>query len=416
MTGSAAASVASREPVNTKPMAVSKIARSFILNVSAAAAALAGTFYITWFFGLAEFAFYTINLAKLSLVLLGVELLPSSFTLFRLQEDERFSTAVPVFYLLIAIFAAVTAGGLVGAGLLDRASWFMVVFAFTSALQRYFDTRAQASGRVDSFFWIPALSNVARLALLACLSQLGILSIPDALWASVAFGSMIGQVVMISNFPEVLARRAYVKPWAKIHYLWSIRAAYYGYYLNSVLKRLKDTFFPLFCDFAIPAKSEIGRLLVYTRANEAVCGQVRVLEAFMVNRISRENLRHVRGRVFGTVGPAGHVAVAAIALGLIFRHGIVWTDVVLAFVAGIFIYPYILELFWRNDALASFAPQQVTISLLAFIFGMALPPLCAWALGSVSVPVMISSYVLGQTLSAATYALFPRAKLSPRAD
>jgi hypothetical protein len=388
-------------------MAAKTFARSFVLNVTAAAAGLAGTFYITWFFGLSEFAYYTINLAKLSLILLGAELLPNSFTLYRLQEDERFTSAVPVFYLLFAIVAAVAAGMLVVTGLLDRASWFMVAFAFTSALQRYFDTQAQASGRVDAFFWIPAASNIARLALLAGLSQLRIFSIPDALWASLAVGSVIGQAVMLSRFPEFLDRAAYIKPLAKLHYLWSIRSSYYGYYVNSVLKRLRDTFLPLFCDLVIPSKSEIGRLLVYTRANEAVCGQVRVLEAFMVNRGVRENLRHLRRRIFWTIGPVGQIAIAGIALALIYRHGIGPTDVALAFVAGLFIYPYIAELFWRNDALASFRPRQVTISLLCFMAGLALPPLVAWALGRLSIAILVASYVLGQTLSAATYRLFP---------
>ena len=388
-------------------MAARNIARSFVLNVTAAVAGLAATFYITWFFGLSEFAYYTINLAKLSLVLLGAELLPSSFTLFRLQEDEHFTGAVPVFYLLFAFVAAAAAGLLVATGLLDHGSWFMVAFVFVSALQRYFDTQAQASGRVDAFFWIPAASNIARLALLAGLSQLTSVSTLDALWASVAVGGMIGQVIMLSRFPEFLDRGAYKKPLAKLHYLWSIRSSYYGYYVNSVLKRLRDTFLPLFCDFAIPSKSEIGRLLVYTRANEAVCGQVRVLEAYMVNRGVRENLRHLRRRIFWTIGPIGQVAIAGVALALMYRHGIAPTDVALAFVAGLFLYPYIAELFWRNDALASFRPRQVTISLLSFLAGLAIPSLVAWSLGSLSIAILVGSYVLGQTLSAATYRLFP---------
>ena len=389
-------------------------ARSFILNVIAAVAALAGTFYITWIFGLEEFAFYTINLAKLSLILLGAELLPSSFTLFRLQDDERFSSAVVIFYLLFAVLAASLTVFLVGTELVDHASWFMVAFVFTAALQRYFDTQSQASGRVDAFFWIPAASNMARLFLLAGLSQFKLLSTSDALWASVAFGSLAGQAVMLSNFPEILDRRAYLEPLTKVHYLWSIRRDYYGYYLNSVLKRLRDTFLPLFCDFAIPAKAEIGRLFVYTRANEAVCGQARVLEAFMVNRKSREDLRHLRKHIFWTLGPAGQLAVAGIAIALIYRHQIDRTDVLLSFLTGVYVYPYILELFWRNDALASFAPRRVTISLIAFLAGLAIPPVIASSMGSLSIPVLIFSYVFGQILSATTYAVFPEKSVNTK--
>ena len=389
-------------------MAAKSFVRSFALNVIAAAAGLAGTFYITWFFGLSEFAYYTINSAKIALLLLGAELLPSSFTVFRLQEDKRFTDAVPVFYLGFAFCAAAAAAALILAGVFVRPSWFIIPFVFTTALQRYFDTQAQASGRVDAYFWIPAASNITRLLLLGGLSQLGLMSIPDVLWASVALGSMLGQAVMVTRFPEFFSRHAYASPLAKLQYLWVIRRNYCGYYVNSLLKRLKDTFLPLFCDFAIPNKAEIGRLLVYTRANEAVCGQVRVIEAYMVNRAIRENIRHVRRRIFWTIAPLGQVAVAAIATALMYRHGIGLSDVLLAFVAGLFIYPYIAELFWRNDALAAFAPRRVTISLLCFLVGLAIPPLIAWAAGGLSIAILVASYVLGQALSAATYRLFPR--------
>jgi hypothetical protein len=395
-------------------MAFKRIAHSFILNVMAAAAGLASTFYITWFFGLPEFAYYTINTAKLALVLLGAELLPSSFTVFRLQEDTRFSAAAPVFYLGFGFVAAVVTAALLGIGALERTSWFMVLFAFTAATQRYFDAQAQASGRVDAFFWIPAASSIARLTLLIGLSGLTALPIPDVLWASVAIGNAIGQMVMLSRFPEFRDRQAYTRPLGKFQYLWAIRRAYYGYYVNSVLKRMRDTFLPLFSDLAIPSKADIGRLLVFTRANEAVSGQVRVLEAFMVNRAVRENLRHARQRIFWTIASLGQISVTFIALALMYRHGIGTTDVVLAFATGFFIYPYVLELFWRNDALASFRPWQVTISLVAFLAGLTVPPLIALAFGVLTVPVMIGSYVLGQVLASATYRLFPKAPQAAR--
>jgi hypothetical protein len=96
-----------------------------------------------------------------------------------------------------------------------------------------------------------------------------------------------------------------------------------------------------------------------------------------------------------------------------YRHGIRASDVVLAFTTGLFIYPYILELFWRNDALAAFKPRRVTCSLAVFIGGLAVPPLIAYALGRLSIPVMVASYVAGQTLAALTYR-FGRRAAQPR--
>ena len=389
-------------------MAFKRIGRSVALNAIAAVAGLAGTFYVIWFFGLAEFAYFTINSAKLALVLLAGEMLPSNFSIFRLQDDPRFARAVPLFFVALAVCAAATVAALDAAGVFAHASGWMALFVVSSAIQRYFDAQAQASGRVDAFFLIPAASNVVRLLLLVGLSQATNWAAPDILWASAAIGGCVGQAIMVTRFPEFFRLESYRKPLAKLHYLWAIRRDYYGYYVNSVLKRLRDTFLPLFCDLAIPSKAEIGRLLVFTRANEAVCGQVRVLEAFMVNRAVREKLRNYRRWIFWTIGPMGQVAVAVIALALMYRHGIGSGEVALAAATGLFIYPYILELFWRNDALAAFAPRQVTLSLLAFLAGLTIPPLAAFAFGPVSISLMIFSYILGQTLAAATYRLFPQ--------
>lgn len=384
------------------------IARSFGLNMTAAGAALAGTFVITWSFGLAEFAYYTINLAKLSIILLGAELLPSSFTVFRLQDDENFVRSVPIFYAAFALVAAGVTAILIEGDWLAHASWFMIPFVLTAVLQRYLDAQAQASGRIDAYFWIPATTNIARLTLLTGLAWLKALSVPDVLWLSLAIAGLLGQVVMLRRFPEFLDRNAWRQPRAKLGYLWSIRGAYYGYYLNSVLKRVKDTFLPLLSDVLIPSKAEIGRFFVYTRANEAVCGQIRLLEAYLVNRSLRDNLRRARRLIFFSLAPIGQALVTVTALALMYRSGVTGSDVALAIVTGFLVYPYILELFWRNDALASFNPRQVAISLIASIVGLALPPICALLFWHLDTPALVAGYVLGQTFSAATYRISNR--------
>jgi hypothetical protein len=105
------------------------------------------------------------------------------------------------------------------------------------------------------------------------------------------------------------------------------------------------------------------------------------------------------------VAPPAQIAVAILALILMYRHGVGAEDIILAFVTGLFIYPYVLEIYWRNDALASFAPRRVTLSLIGFFAGIAIPPTLAWSTGTLSIPILVGSYVLGQMLSALTYKL-----------
>lgn len=386
-------------------MALNRLTRSISINMTGAAAAVAGTLYIVWVFGLAEFAYFTINLAKLALLLLAAELVPGNFALFRLQDDERFADAFHAFTGIIAIVAAAVAALLIAAGVFVQGSWFMLLYVVSASFQRSFDIEAQARGRVDLFYWIPAITNISRLLLMVGLSGLKLMPASDVIWASLAIGGVVGQAAMLSRFPSLRGFATFHRPAAKVRYLWSIRASYRGYYLNSVLKRLRDTFLPIFCDLVFPSKAQVGRLFVYTRAIEAVCAQVRVIEAFTVNRALREQLRHVRRHIFWLAGPAAHTAVAGLALLLMYRHGIGMIDLGLALLAGFFVYPYILELFFRNDALADFSPGRVTISLLAFLVGLAVPPLISLLAGGPTVALLISSYVLGQALSAATYLL-----------
>ena len=379
------------------------------LGVLSSGFGLLSVLYIVWVFGTAEFAIFTIALAKLSIILLALEIVPSQYSLFKMQGDADFSKSVSSFYLAFGILASAVTAIMVATGIIASNSWLIVPYAFLSVTQLYLEVKTQSSGVVGAFGRMPAISNLVRVLALVSLGVAG-QQPADAIWGSLCIGSALGQVYVLMRFPELGRDLFKAGPVVSVRGLVSVRSQYSPYIVNSVLKRLRDSFLPLFCDLVIPSKAEIGRLLVYTRAVEAVCGQVRLLETFMVNRAVRENLRHARRRIFWSIGPLGHAAVVVIALVLMYREGVGTADAALAFMAGLFVYPYVLELFWRNDALASFTPRQVTISLLAFLGGMTIPPLVAVALGQVSFPIIIGSYVLGQLLAAATYRLFPQGR------
>jgi hypothetical protein len=365
--------------------------------------------YIVWMFGTDDFAIFTIAAAKLSIILLGLEIVPSQFSIFKMQGDEAFSHSLANFYLTFGLLAAVGAAACETGGIIISKSWLILPYAFVSVTQRYIELKTQSSGFVEAFGWMPAMSGLLRLIFLAILG-LPVLHLDpaDAIWGSLCIGAALGQVYVLLRFSDLGEDLMKMGPAGSARQLVAVRSQYYPYILNSVLKRLKDTFLPIFCDLVIPSKAEIGRLLVFTRANEAVMLQTRMLEAFMVNRTVRENLHAARRRIFFMIAPTAQLAVVACALFLMYRAGITTEVVLLALLTSFFVYPYLLEMLWRNEALATFRPHQVTISLLAFLAGLTLPPLIAYSLGSLSISVMLGSYVLAQTIAAITYKLFPQ--------
>ena len=367
-----------------------------------------GTILITWHFGLAVFGTYIVNLSKVSLIMLGIELLPSSFAQFRLQDDPDFVKASPTFFILFGVAAMALAALAMTTGIMNGGSWFILAYVFVLSLQRCLDIQIVARGAVSLLVSIPLISNLLRASLLLALILFPVLRVNDTLWASLAVGTALSQAFLLLRRPEYWEVLANSPPARSIRYLWSLRREYTGYYVNSVLKRAKDTLFPLFCDAAMPGKTELGRLLVYTRSSETIAGQIRVLEMFLIHRETRANLASNRRKILLGSAAIGHIGVVVLSTILLWNHGVDPSSIWWAAGMGLFMYPYVLEMAKRSDAYARGNPNAVTFSIMTYMLTLAGALTAAWALGIFWTPVLIASIVLAQTLSALVYVLRDR--------
>jgi hypothetical protein len=393
---------------------VKGITSSVLLNAAAAAAGLLASALVIWQFGLAVFGNFTVSLAKLSIVLLGTELLPGSFSLFRLQDDPKYAQAAPSFYLLFAVAAAGITALLISADLVAVPSWFMLGYVICSVFQRYVDGQVLARGLVSLFVSVPLMNNVLRAALLFFLSQAHVLETADVLWLSLALGMVAGQIYIFLRRPDLARTLANSVSVASLAYLWSLRRNYVPYYGNSVLKRAKDTLFTLFCDFALPSRVELGKLLVYTRAFEALANQIRVLEVFLVNRAVRADLLGVRRRLLLGAAVLGHVGMIVLTQVLLWKEPFDPWSIVYAAGLGLVMYPYVIEIARRSDAYANFDPHTVTYSFLAYVGSLALCLFLISQLDAARMPMLIASLVIAQSVSAAVYMVSARRRRHAR--
>jgi hypothetical protein len=385
-------------------MSIPVVMRTMTLGVFTSGAGLLASLYIVWVFGTANFALYTISLAKLSIILLGLEIVPSQFSIFRMQHDSEFAKSITVFYLNFAVLASLLTMGAIGAGAIVSNSWLIVPYAFVAVTQRYVEIKTQSSGIVRAFGWMPAISNFIRLVFLLTLGLTVDRRLPaDAIWGSLCIGSVAGQMFILRNFPQIQECRLVKGAFSSVSYLFSIRSAYYPYILNSILKRAKDAFIPLVVDATVPNRSLAGEALIFFRASDAVCAQLRVLEMFLVNRSLRERITKVSRELFLLLSIIGFVATLALSLLFQYRHGIGGKSVLYSLMISSVTFPYVLELLWRNEAYAAFAPRRVTVSLLAFLTGLAGLITIAAVFGRVTTPVLILGVLAGQSMSAATY-------------
>lgn len=384
-------------------MALKRIAFSALLNAAAAGAGLIGTTLIVWYLGPEVFGRYVVALAEISLIMLGMELLPGTYSQFKLQDDPQFAEAMPIFYLLFALAAVCVMSVIISAGVIGSSSWFMLIYVFSSSLQRCLDGQILARGEVKLLVSVPLVSNTTRAIILLLFMELGALSVPSMLWGSLAIGAVAGHLALFARRPDFFRLLVNKHPVRSLRYLWSLRRDYPGYYVNSVLKRAKETLFPLFCDAVLPAKAQLGALLVYTRTSDTIAGQIRILELFFIHRQTRASIAKSRRRILLASAAAGHIGVIVVSSFLLRRQGISITSVLYGAGMGLFMYPYVYELAKRSDAYARHAPQRVTFSILAFLVALAASLTGAWLLDIVTLPVLIGSLVLAQSVSAFVY-------------
>ena len=222
-------------------MPLRAVTRTMSLGVLSSGFGLLSVLYIVWIFGTAEFAIFTIALAKLSIILLGLEIVPSQYSLFKMQGDPDFSESISSFYLAFGILALAVTAIMVATGIIASNSWLIIPYAFLSVTQLYLEVKIQSSGLVGAFGRMPSISNLARvLALVALSLPLAGQQPADAIWGSLCIGSALGQAYVLLRFPELGHDLIKAGPVDLVRHLVSVRSQYSGYIVNSVLKRVRE--------------------------------------------------------------------------------------------------------------------------------------------------------------------------------
>lgn len=383
------------------------LAKTWPFTAGAAVAGFLATLVLVRLIGVAEFANYAIDLAKLSIFLLLLEIVPSSYVIFRQQEDGTLAADIASFVglALLVLPVAVFIGGLFG--VFSHFSIFIAVYALGSAIQRYFDSRFQAQGRISDFFLLPLASNVIRLLLLLAFWQFPLPASPaDLAWGAAAAGILCSQALFLLRHPAELFPFFHTGHLQALRRLWNSRDQYVAYYPNIVLKRLRDTAMPLVCDFFAADKFEAGKYLLAYRGVDFSIGQLRVIESFFSNAGLREALKQQGGRSLLLLAVFGQLVALGAGLLLVGQAELSTSSLTLIFLASLFVYPYVFELSARSNAYAQFRPGRVTISLLAFVAGIAIALTAAAPFTKLTALVLILAPLLGQCLATLSYKVF----------
>lgn len=283
--------------------------RSSFYSIVASGLSLAATVLVIRGFGPTVYADYTIDLAWLSLVLLILEAVPSSYAVFRIQDDPSWAKAIAAHALgsVVVVVAIVAIGGALGA-FRAYSSWICVYVA-SLAIKRFLDITLQAEGRLPEFMRLEALAAFMRVLLLVGSTYVAMQG-EQAVWAAMGLGTLLAQILWLAlHKPErhKLLCFAELAAWRSV---WASRREYTPYYYGTLLKRVKDSSTPIAAAHVFASVNALAAFLLAYRGAVFALGQLRLVEAML-------NHRSILG-LLETVGWKRRAAVMAMGTILCF--------------------------------------------------------------------------------------------------
>ncbi|UFS69928.1 hypothetical protein LPW11_18835 [Geomonas sp. RF6] len=343
-----------------------KFASVSLLNGLLSGCNLGCTVLLVRWFGTAAYADYTMDLATVSLVTILLEVVPSSYLVFRVQDDPELVHGAAGLACLSALLIAILLFALDLFGSYHAFSPWIAGYGALQAVKRYLDIRLQSSGRLAQFFQIETAAAGLRLGLMGGLLWAGYAS-PTALWGSLSLSVLLAQSFWFAR------NRSELKPFLLVlrsstwHPLLRDRAAYTPYYLGIGVKRVRDNLMPLLAGSFFPTKEAAGAFFLAYRGISFTCGQIRVVEGLLNHRKTLGaalSLPLVNSVIVALCCQLLCIA-ASVALCLVSGSEELYLETVI--VLSLMVWPYVFSVLLRAQAYSKYHLASINASLVAYI-------------------------------------------------
>jgi hypothetical protein len=352
------------------------LARAFfgssILNAGLSAVNLLTIIMLVRWFGATTYAHYIVDLALLGLMLIVLEVVPSNYSLFRIQDDpfwQRCVAAQLIITIVVAGAIVVATGTTTNSVFKDYSPW-MALYAGTVAIKRYLDIRLQSSGRLVEYLGVEFSSAVVRLALLAAGSIAGVAA-NSTVWGSLAVATLVSQLVWWARNPGELSALRGVTDVEAWRMLVKHSPHYVPYYLGIGLKRLRDNLVPLLGAWLFSSKEMLAMFLLAYRGVAFAVGQVRIIESLLIHRATIDAIDQLSERRRLVIAATAQT-VCLLASGLLLvssgLKNLPWVPTV---VLSFMIWPIAFFTLERAKAYSKFRPALVNSSMVGYVVAAA---------------------------------------------
>lgn len=337
-----------------------------LINTMTMGSNLLLTFLIVSNFGLSMLGDFVLFLTATSILSLAYIALPANYSIFKIQDEESYLNYFNGNYIYssILLIPIVFLVDLLNFLMIDG----MTLYLYTAivALQNYFDVFFQANNRLHKYYISILIISLLRLLLLMYVIYYGEIEfILEYLIDIYLFPTFFVLIILIYNERAACIQYKIIGLNKYLYYLKTNYHLLKIYYLGIIIKRLKDNMLILL--FSIISSSElIGLYSLFVKIGSAILGQIRVLEAMLMNRFNLDGLKNITSIPF-IVGFSTQLVIITIGtLYMVINTGEYYSVslVIYSFIA----YPYLKTIIMRAKMLSRYDNKSINKSYLFYIF------------------------------------------------
>lgn len=368
------------------------------LNMCSAALNLATTVLIVRWCGAAVYADFIVDLAVVALLLLLLEVVPSNFSVFRLQDDRGWRRVVEWHLMLVTVIVlvAVTVLGRLGWSFQAFTPW-IALYAVTQVLKRYLDLMLQSSGRLKAFMGVEVFSSLFRLMLLFAGVVAGYRGI-SVIWGSLAISVAVAQSLWLMWMGKTLDVGPPEHVLVRREGFASTLRQFVPYYPGIALRRVKDNLLPLVGNWVLGSKEALGLLMLAYRGLIFANGQLRIFEALLYHRGTLDEVEALAPKSMAVIAAGVQMIAIAASCVLLMLSGEPLKPFGLALLLSFLVWPMSFYAIERANAYSGFQAGRVNVGLLVYVVTVLFGGFVLWASKAVNLYALVAIFMLAELL------------------
>jgi len=377
-----------------------KLLEIFSVNILISVINFLSTILIVKSFGLLILGEFTVFNASVALLLLAYIVLPSNYSIFKLQDDNNYIKYFNFNYIFITIFLAPIVYFVGYIGVFKTTGLLLYSYVIIRALQNYFDILLQATNQLKIYFLFLFGASLIRFTVLLYLFIRNIqVNSLDVLIQIYLLPLVIMMLILVYMQRSIIFKQGLINIKDYFIYLKNNFVILRSYYFGTIIKRIKDNSLVLFFSILF-SKEIIGLYTLFIKVGSVVLGQIRVVEAFMMNRSNLQNLVGMKEVSF-IVGAI--IQLILLGVGLIYlkiNTGSFYLFSLLLY--SFIVYPYFKTILSRSKLLSEYNNNVINQSYLLYIISISIAFFIAFLFKIENLNYLIIVTVLGEILISQT--------------